>query len=566
MKIHRGLLWRIAHTSAIMRVLIYFIFFALIILVYTFIFHLWYPILEGVPVDWVQSFLFVIQTITTTGSLLPYHTEAMVILASIMMLSGVIMIFMVIPILITPYLVTMLRSGPPRRIPHKLYHHTVIVGYGELTRALVESLSLSEKELLIVEKDEHRAQEMAKKYRERAFVIWGEYDDPRTWEQAWIRNADFVIVCEEERMTASIILGIRGITSARIIASVDKLSFDRYLRYAGAEYVLSPKHLTGRILARHAVLSPGGDSETTIPGLDRLSIGDELDTEKTLRLIHIPVMPGSKASGKTIGDIDLFKRFGVLVPFIWKSGRFISDPDLTEVIDTTTSFFLFGKASAISQTVLEELVVKRDLIGHAVIAGYGDVGSAVYNELTASGISCVVVDAKKYDVNEVVGNAENEEILTGARISEARFCIVALNDDDVNIFTTLMARNLNPNVRILARANEPASVEKLYRAGADYVSLLPWIGGQTISRIVLAGTITILIHLPDGQIVILKRITKPTKLSVRTLIAKSGVSVLGIEAPDRIFVKPTGSIDLREGDAIIVAGNIEQLKRFSRLF
>ena len=68
-----------------------------------------------------------------------------------------------------------------------------------------------------------------------------------------------------------------------------------------------------------------------------------------------------------------------------------------------------------------------------------------------------------------------------ARIGEARFCIVALNDDDVNIFTTLMARNLNPGIRILARANEPPSVEKLYRAGADYVALLHGSAGRRLA-------------------------------------------------------------------------------------
>ena len=105
----------------------------------------------------------------------------------------------------------------------------------------MESLSLSDNEVLIVEEDENAARDLARRHLRNAFVIWGEYDDPQTWEQAWIRNADFVILCESERTTASIILGIRGITSARIISIVDKLSFDRYLRYAGAEYVLSPK-------------------------------------------------------------------------------------------------------------------------------------------------------------------------------------------------------------------------------------------------------------------------------------------------------------------------------------
>ena len=89
---------------------------------------------------------------------------------------------------------------------------------------------------------------------------------------------------------------------------------------------------------------------------------------------------------------------------------------LQSLIDATTSLFLFGRADAIRRAVHEELEVNREQIGHAVIAGFGDVGSAAYTEMIASGIACVVVDAKKYEVNEVVGNAESEEILNEARI------------------------------------------------------------------------------------------------------------------------------------------------------
>ncbi len=281
-----------------MRVLIYFILFALLILIYTVIFHGLYPQLEGVPVDWSQSVLFVIQTITTTGSLLVYHSDEMILFSSVMMLSGVIMIFMVIPLLLTPYLVAVLRSGPARRTPHALFHHTVIIGNGELSRALVESLSLSDKEVLLVEDDENAARELARKHRRRAFVIWGDYDDPQTWEQAWIKNADFVILCENERTTASIILGIRGLTSARIISIVDKISFDRYFRYTGAEYVLSPKQVTGRILARHAVLNPAGDTEPSIPGLDRLTINEDEFPEKTLPADPYPGHAQKQGGGK----------------------------------------------------------------------------------------------------------------------------------------------------------------------------------------------------------------------------------------------------------------------------
>ncbi|MDO9325334.1 MAG: NAD-binding protein, partial [Methanoregula sp.] len=155
--------------------------------------------------------------------------------------------------------------------------------------------------------------------------------------------------------------------------------------------------------------------------------------------------------------------------------------------------------------------------------------------------------------------------LKKARIEEARFCIVALNDDDLNIFTTLMARNLNPVIRILARANEPATVEKLYRAGADYVALLPMIGGQTIARIILAGTATILLELPNGDIVILKHANKTFSKPLKWFTRKTGVRIIGIESPSRSIIAPEAEEIILEGDALIAVGDTEQLKKFIHL-
>ena len=97
-------------------------------------------------------------------------------------------------------------------------------------------------------------------------MIWGEYTDPGTWSAAFIDSAHFVVICRDERQTANIILGIREQVTGKIISIVDRLSFERYLRYAGADFVLSPKHETGRILARHAVLNPAADVKRISPG------------------------------------------------------------------------------------------------------------------------------------------------------------------------------------------------------------------------------------------------------------------------------------------------------------
>jgi Trk K+ transport system NAD-binding subunit len=174
----------------------------------------------------------------------------------------------------------------------------------------------------------------------------------------------------------------------------------------------------------------------------------------------------------------------------------------------------------------------------------------------------MVVDRRQQAAKGEVGDAQDESVLTRAGVGEAQFCIVALNDDNVNIFTTLMARNLNPTTRILARANEPASVDKLYRAGADYVALLPTIGGQTLARIVLSDTVTVILDLPNGDKAIMKRMRHRSPTTVGRIERATGVLVIGIEDGVRQIVSPAQDDPVAEGEAVIVVGGIEHLKRF----
>ena len=563
----RGTLWRLLRSSPGAQIGLYFLAFAMLIGLYTFTFHSLYPLLENKPISWSNALLFVVESMTTVGYgwLLPFTNDLTNLLAIQIMISGVIMIFMVIPLLLAPFLTALLAPTPPRRTPHALKGHIVVIGYDELTRTLIESLTISDHDIVIIEEEKADALEIAARFRKRAYVIWGDYTDMATWSAAHIANAAYIVINKDERETANIVLGIREMARGKIVAVVDKLSFDRYLRYAGAEHVLSPKHATGRILARHAVLNPSGDTAPEIPGLERLSINLADHRERELLLINIPVVTGCRAAGKSIAELDLFERFGVIVLFLWKSGTFKPVPDASDLIDNTTSLFLFGRADGIAAAIMGEFDSDWRTGALAVIAGFGDVGAAAYQELRSAGISCMVVDAKGYGVEQVFGNAQDEGVLKQAKIAEAQFCIVAVNDDDVNIFTTLMARNLNPAIRILARANKQESVDKLYRAGADYVAVLPTIGGQIIGRILLSDTVTILLDLPNGEKVVMKHVMTSSLPTVGWIKSKSGVRIIGIESADRSIVAPDDRELLREGDAVIAIGETERLKRLIHL-
>jgi Trk K+ transport system NAD-binding subunit len=276
----------------------------------------------------------------------------------------------------------------------------------------------------------------------------------------------------------------------------------------------------------------------------------------------IPVMPGSRAIGKTCRDLRIAERYNVHVIAYWRSGTFVAEPPVGECVDATTMLYVFGRSDAVETLISDEFSVDDEGMATAIVAGFGDVGKAAFKELSRAGIDCVVVDRKKQTETGIVGNAEDDAVLLDARIDEAEICVVALNDDHVNIFATLMARNMNPSIRILARANEPASVDRLYRAGADYVALLPAIGGQVIAGLVLSDMVTVMLDLPDRRKVIARRLTKNTPAAVGEIEHATGVQVLGIERSDGPLVLPSRAERIGREDMVIVIGENKRLRRF----
>ena len=116
------------------------------------------------------------------------------------------------------------------------------------------------------------------------------------------------------------------------------------------------------------------------------------------------------------------------------------------------------------------------LSGHYVICAYGRVGRAVMEEVQRRGYIAVVIESKpelepllaEHGVQYIPGDLADETVLTQAG-SSAPGSICAVDSDAANVFITLTARALNPGLRIVARASERASVDKLVRARADEV-------------------------------------------------------------------------------------------------
>jgi voltage-gated potassium channel len=127
---------------------------------------------------------------------------------------------------------------------------------------------------------------------------------------------------------------------------------------------------------------------------------------------------------------------------------------------------------------------------HVIICGWGRVGRASAAHLAAAGQSVVVVDrdpARLEDVPHpyVLGDIGTDDVLVAAGIQRARALVAALADDADNVYATLSARALRPDLVIIARARSEGSMPKLYRAGADEVVNPQLIGGLRMASFAL---------------------------------------------------------------------------------
>ena len=135
---------------------------------------------------------------------------------------------------------------------------------------------------------------------------------------------------------------------------------------------------------------------------------------------------------------------------------------------------------------------------HTIICGYGRIGQTLAQELAQSGSPFVIVDLDKDRIAQahalgylvIEGSATEEETLIKAGIYRADFLTTVLPQDTLNVFITLTARNLNKNVRIIARGDQPSTEKKLRQAGATEVILPASIGGLRIAHTITKPALT----------------------------------------------------------------------------
>jgi len=219
----------------------------------------------------------------------------------------------------------------------------------------------------------------------------------------------------------------------------------------------------------------------------------------------------------------------------------------------------------------------RALSEHFVLCGYGRVGREIAREFTAENVRFVVIDLKADSLEAatragyltVAGNASDVDVLREAGIDRARGLITATDVDADNVYVTLSARVLRPDIFIVARGNQAGSHAKLRLAGANRIISPYDIGGKRMASLAMRPTAVDFIDtiLEAGNTdLLLEDLTIPpdSRWAGKTLAALIGPAneamVLALKRNNIMTFRPPGDTTLEIGDEIVAAGPRDSIR------
>jgi voltage-gated potassium channel len=212
---------------------------------------------------------------------------------------------------------------------------------------------------------------------------------------------------------------------------------------------------------------------------------------------------------------------------------------------------------------------------HVVVCGWGRVGRSIARHLQSEAAEIVVIDSSAERIATVTGahihgDASDEDVLRAAGIERARVLVTALSADADNLYVTLTARAMRPDLLIVSRSASEPAVAKLLQAGADRVVNPQDLGGARMAALAIqphvAEFLDVVMH--DGSLEFRLEqveVRAGSPLAGQTLRsarvhAQTGTLVLAMRHPGSTFrMNPPPEAQIAAGDVLIVIGDAEQV-------
>ncbi len=220
---------------------------------------------------------------------------------------------------------------------------------------------------------------------------------------------------------------------------------------------------------------------------------------------------------------------------------------------------------------------------HYIVCGYGRIGRMLCRELTTKPVPFIVVEQETDRCQQleeegylfVQGDATNDDVLEKAGIRNAKGLITVVTSDSANVFITLTARGINPQLFILARASEDSAHLKLMRAGANKVVSPYKIGASRIAQAILRPSVLDFIDIATGRESLELQLEEIRISPGSTLVGKSllnsgirknhGLIVVGIKKNQKMMFNPNPDVGIDANDILIALGKSPDIKNLEKI-
>jgi voltage-gated potassium channel len=264
------------------------------------------------------------------------------------------------------------------------------------------------------------------------------------------------------------------------------------------------------------------------------------------------------------------------------------------VLAGITIFAYIGSlvVEAIARGVLGDVWTERRrrraieaLRDHYIVCGFGRVGRRVAAEFLHEGAPFIVLDfsveakeaAAEAGVLFIAGNGTDDDDLRTAGLDRARGLLAASDDDADNLYITLSARAVKPDLFIVARASNEDAAKKLRLAGADRIVQPYQAAGRVMANLILRPQVTDFVDVvttASGNDLRFEEIEVTTACgqggrSIRDLEIRkeTGALVVALRKRDGTFdTTPTPEAVLDVGDVLIAAGTDDELRKLEHIF
>ena len=242
---------------------------------------------------------------------------------------------------------------------------------------------------------------------------------------------------------------------------------------------------------------------------------------------------------------------------------------------TVTEFFVAGHLGELLAERRTHRMI-RSMSGHHVICGFGRVGRQVAHDLATAGHPFVVIDqdpgnrerAEAIGAPFIAGQPSDDEALHEAGIESARAVLACVDSDAENIFVTLTARELRPDITIVARASVSDSEKKLLRAGANRVISPYKTSGTEMARLALHPQVTGVVDVAPEYRMEEIEVSDDCAGAGKSIDQVRGSAVIVAVRREGGEVEPQPAAEdvLHPGDVVVAMGTDEAMDRLEALF